>query len=481
MRNRLLLSLTVASLIGASAARDLKAQCATTFPTGYVPFSFTFYITGPNLSGDRLLVGSMTHANFSAISNIPLPNVANQQFCGPVWLAPNLTATAYVPTVAERNGDFSAFGGLLVDPENGLPFPAGLIPPGRVPAVFAWRVTTASFVNQQRAVELKLVSDVPGLAFRTDPNLVNPWGISFSATSPFWISDNHAGVSTLYNSFGGKVPLVVNTPLPPGATGLASPTGQVFNGTPDFVVTSGGKSGPARFIFATEEGTVSGWNPSVNRTNAILAFDNSASGAVYKGLAMGSDAQGNNFLFATNFNSGAVDVLDASFNWVNSFTDPAIPAGFAPFGIQNINGNLYVTFAMQDADKHDDVGGPGNGFVDVFDTSGNVKRLTSHGTLNSPWGLALVTSPFWGALNGALLVGNFGDGRISAFDPNTSALLGQLQDRQNNPLEIDGLWALTFGNGHAGGIRNWLYFTAGPEHEAHGLFGALIPLRQTSP
>ena len=152
----------------------------------------------------------------------------------------------------------------------------------------------------------------------------------------------------------------------------------------------------------------------------------------------------------------------------------AIPAGFAPFGIRNINGSLYVTFAMQDADKHDDMAGPGNGFVVVFDTSGNVvKRLTSHGTLNSPWGLALVTSPFWGALNGALLVGNFGDGRISAFDPNTGALLGQLQDRQGNPLEISGLWALTFGNGHAGGIRNWLYFTAGPGGEAHGLLQGL--------
>jgi len=333
----------------------------------------------------------------------------------------------------------------------------------------------------QRVAELKLVSDVPGLAFRTDPNLVNPWGISFSATSPFWISDNHAGVSTLYNSFGRPIPLVVTVPTPPGGTPPASPTGQVFNGTLGFVVTSGGKSGPARFIFATEDGTVSGWSPAVSVTNAILAFDNSASGAVYKGLALGSDTSGNNFLFATNFNAGVVDVLDSSFNWVTSFTDPNVPAGFAPFGIQNINGNLYVTFALQDADKHDDVPGPGNGFVDVFDTSGNpLMRFASNGPLNSPWGLALAPDR-WGPFSGALLVGNFGDGRISAFNATTGALLGQIQDRQGNPLSLEGLWALTFGNGHLGGIRHWLYFTAGPQDETHGLFGALIPLRQTSP
>jgi uncharacterized protein (TIGR03118 family) len=330
----------------------------------------------------------------------------------------------------------------------------------------------------QRVAELKLVSDVPGLAFRTDPNLVNPWGISFSATSPFWISDNHAGVSTLYNSFGRAIPLVVTVPTPLGGTPPASPTGQVFNGTPDFVVTSGVKTGPARFIFATEEGTVSGWNGG---PNAVLAFDNSASGAVYKGLAMGSDASGNNFLFATNFNAGVVDVLDSSFNWVTSFTDAEVPAGFAPFGIRNINGNLYVAYAMQDADKHDDVAGPGNGFVDVFDTSGNLlKRFASNGKLNSPWGLALAPDR-WGAFSGALLVGNFGDGRISAFNATTGALIGQLQDRHGNPLSLEGLWALTFGNGHQGGIRHWLYFTAGPQGEAHGLFGALIPFRQTSP
>jgi uncharacterized protein (TIGR03118 family) len=325
--------------------------------------------------------------------------------------------------------------------------------------------------------QTNLVSDLPGVAAVTDPHLVNAWGMSHSATSPWWISDNGAGVSTLYNGSGTPASLVVTIPPPLGSPAgtTSTPTGNVFNSTSSFAVTKNGVTRPAVFLFATEDGTISGWNPAVDPTNAILAADQSAFGAIYKGLALGSNSSGN-FLFATNFHNGTVDVFDTHFAPVSlagSFTDPSIPSGFAPFGIANLNGQLYVTYAKQDADKEDDVAGPANGFVDIFDTNGNlIRRLVTHGRLNSPWGLTFAPADF-GQFSNDLLVGNFGDGRINVVDPTTGDFLGQLRDRDNRAITIDGLWGLAFGNGANAGPTTTLFFTAGIDDEAHGLFGSL--------
>jgi len=329
-------------------------------------------------------------------------------------------------------------------------------------------------------VRLNLVSDLPAHALVRDPNLVNPWGIAFSATGPFWISDNHTGVSTVYNGAGRPQPsgnpLVVTIPPAPGGTPPGSPTGIVFNPTPDFTLATGK---PAVFIFATEDGSISAWNPSVDATNAV--FKGSRSGAVYKGLALGNNGSAN-FLYATNFHDGTIDVYDANFapaSLSGSFADPTLPAGFAPFGIRNIAGKLLVTYALQDADKHDDVPGPGNGFVDVFDTNGHlITRLISGGALNSPWGLAIAPNDF-GALSRTLLVGNFGDGTIHGYDPSTGTLKGTMLGPLRRPLSITGLWGLIFGNGGQGGDSGVLYFTAGiagpGQIEDHGLFGEIRP------
>src|SRR5262249_52951457 len=231
-------------------------------------------------------------------------------------------------------------------------------------------------------LQKNLVSDIAGVARTTDPKLGNPWGIAYAPTGPFWIANNDTGSTTLYDGAGQPfptgTPLVVTIPPPMGSTATAAPTGIVFNGSSDFVVTATGKSGSSVFIFATEDGTISGWSPNVDGTHAILKVDNSVvptppTGAVYKGLALGSNASGN-FLFATNFRAGTIDVFDKNFTkatLAGSFRDATIPAGFAPFGIQNIGGSLYVTYAKQNAMMHDDVKGAGNGFVDVFDTNGN--------------------------------------------------------------------------------------------------------------
>jgi uncharacterized protein (TIGR03118 family) len=323
--------------------------------------------------------------------------------------------------------------------------------------------------------EFDLVSDILGLAAHTDANLVNPWGMASSATSPIWVSDNGTGVSTLYNGAGIQTALVVTIPsVTPGSP--ASPTGIVFNGsTTDFTVAGPGT--PSHFIFATEDGTISGWNTG---TNAVLKVDNSAAGAIYKGLAIGNNGAGN-FIYATNFSAGTVEVYNASFSPVTltgTFTDPGLPAGFAPFGIQNIGGVLFVTYAMQDVPKEDDVPGPGNGYVNRFSTDGLfLGRFASAGVLNSPWGLALAPSTF-GDLAGAMLVGNFGDGKINGFNPVTGAFIGVMNNPSGNPIVVQGLWALLFGNGGGGGLANDLFFTAGipgPDAvEDHGLFGRFV-------
>jgi uncharacterized protein (TIGR03118 family) len=331
--------------------------------------------------------------------------------------------------------------------------------------------------------QTNLVSDEAGKAATVDPNLVNPWGIAANPTGPFWINDNGQGVSSLYDSSGRPVPtnqpLVVTVPPPTGSTAdtTAAPTGMVFNDTQDFVVTEGTRSAASLFIFATEDGTLSGWNPDVDGESAILAVDNSASDAIYKGLALGSNASGN-VLLAADFHNGRIDAFDGTFalaSMSGSFADPHIPAGFAPFGIAAIEGRVYVTYAKQDAEQHDDVSGPGNGFVNVFDMNGNlIRRFASQGVLNSPWGVVL-TPPGFGQFGNSVLVGNFGDGAISAFDTASGAFLGQLTDG-DNPLKIDGLWGLIFGNGATAGDVNTLYFTAGPDEEQHGLFGMLQPV-----
>ncbi len=320
-----------------------------------------------------------------------------------------------------------------------------------------------------------LVSDMPGLAGLTDPNLVNPWGIAYGPTTPFWIADNHSGASSIYDGNGVQTRTAVTIPTAAGGAPPASPTGIVFNSTTDFIV---GPNQPAKYIFATEDGTISAWGSG---TSAVLKVDLSTSGAVYKGLAL-AGSEGKKYLYAANFSTGRVDVFDANFTPValaGAFTDPNLPAQFAPFNIQNVGGKLYVTYALPDAAHHDDVSGPGNGYVNVFDASGQlIKRLVSQGPLNSPWGIALAPAGF-GGFSGALLVGNFGDGRINAFKPATGEWLGALEDAKGKLIEIEGLWGLTFGNGTKAGNTHSLYFTAGISGggnvEDHGLFGRVVP------
>lgn len=314
-----------------------------------------------------------------------------------------------------------------------------------------------------------LVSDQPGHAAHVDTSLVNAWGLASLHASPWWVADNGANVSTLYTAAGDKVPLTV-------AVG-DSPTGLVANSGGDFVVSSDGKSGPSLFIFSTEAGRIAGWNPNVNSNAAILAVDRSGVGAVYKGLTMASTPQGSR-LYATDFHNARVDVFDGHFNRIDApgaFVDRDIPAGYAPFGIQAIGGSIFVTYAQQNADRHDDVAGPGHGFVDMYDTSGKLLgRVASRGTLNSPWGLATAPAGF-GPFAGDLLVGDFGDGRINAFAPHdgTFSFAGQLASN-GGPITIDGLWSLQFGHGEpANGPTTTLFFTAGPDHESHGLFGTI--------
>jgi uncharacterized protein (TIGR03118 family) len=325
-------------------------------------------------------------------------------------------------------------------------------------------------------VQSNLVSNIPGMATVTDTNLVNPWGISFSATSPFWVADNGSGLSTIYNSTGGVQSLIVTIPPPAGQPGPAAPTGTIANGVAGFLGTS---NETAHFLFSTEDGTISAWSSG---TSAILKVDYSLSNAVFKGLAAGN-ADGTNLIYATDFHNGQIDAFDTNYQAValsGSFSDTNLPAGFAPFGIKNINGQVFVTYALQDSAKHDDVGGIGNGYVDVFDTSGHLlQRLISQSSLNSPWGLALAPMGF-GAYGGDLLVGNFSDGRINVFDLSTGAWLGALMDfARNEPIEVPGLWAIAFGNGHNGGDAHTLYFTAGIDGENDGLFGSIAPLNPT--
>ncbi len=319
-------------------------------------------------------------------------------------------------------------------------------------------------------LQINLVSSVPGMAATTDPDLVNPWGLSFSSGSPIWISDNGTGKSTLYNGAGVKQGLVVS--MPAGGTAI---TGQVFSNI-------AGAFNSDLFIFASEDGTIDGWRGALGANAEVLS--SSSSGAVYKGLAIGNTG-GNNYLYAADFHNNQIFVLPQSGApaLAGNFTDPNLPAGFAPFNIQNLGGQLYVTYARQDATGHDDVPGAGNGFVDVFNLNGTfVKRLVTQGVLDSPWGLAIAPAGFGGAA-GALLVGNFGDGTINAFDLTTGTLIGTIADLGGNPLVNDGLWGLAFGNGANQTSTNKLYITAGLNNEADGLFASIsaVPEPWTAP
>jgi uncharacterized protein (TIGR03118 family) len=303
-----------------------------------------------------------------------------------------------------------------------------------------------------------------------DASLVNGWGLSAGPTTPWWTSNNGSNTSTLYNGAGTKQALTVSVP--------GGPTGTVYNGNASaFAVSAGGKSGSARFLFATEGGTILGWSPAINPTAAVVGVDRSSTGAIYKGLATINDR-----LYATDFHNGRVDVLDSAFAPVSlpgGFQDKQIAKGYAPFGIQALAGNVFVTYAKQDAARKDDAAAPGAGYVDEFTPDGKlVARVVKAGKKNSPpnapWGLALAPADF-GVFANDLLVGNFGNGRISAYLNRSGKWIykGQLRHADGAPITIDGLWAIAFGNGAAAGPTNTLYFLAGPNDEKDGLFGSI--------
>jgi uncharacterized protein (TIGR03118 family) len=333
-----------------------------------------------------------------------------------------------------------------------------------LPALFC----ISASVQAQHYQQTNLVSDVPGLAPVTDANLVNPWGLASSATSPWWVADNGTGVSTLYNgNTGAKQALTVTIPTPVGGTPPSAPTGIVFNATADF--------GGTHFIFVTEEGTISAWTAGVT---AVLKYT-SPTQAIYKGVTI-ANSNGTNFLYVANFFNGTVDVFDTNFLPTSvpagAFTDPEIPPGFAPFNVQELNGNLFVAFAKQDEDKEDEVAGRGLGYADIFDPNGNLLlRLRSGHWMNAPWGVALAPDSGFGKANGRLLVGQFGSGEIATFDLEHGNFHGMLLGAKGRPLAIEGLWALRFGNGANAGPQTTLFFTAGIDDEEHGLFGKITP------
>jgi uncharacterized protein (TIGR03118 family) len=334
--------------------------------------------------------------------------------------------------------------------------------------------TTLTAQSTQHYKQTNLVSD----ADPANSNLVNAWGLSRSSGSPWWVSDNGTGVSTLYTGTGTALGLVVTIPpADPNASPTGTPTGQVFNGTSDFQVGAGL---PAHFIFVTEDGTVSGWNSG---TTAVIKV-NTKSASVFKGVALAtaSTASGGtaNFLYVADFRKARVNIYDASFHQVHmgedAFQDESLPSGFAPFNVQNIGGNLYVAFAKQDDQKHDEVDGSGLGYVDVFSPSGQLLHHLQHGNwFNAPWGMAQASADF-GANSHDILVGQFGSGQILVFDPVTGRFKGTLNDATNAPIVIDGLWGLSFGGPTTSGPGNALFFTAGPGGEQHGLFGTITAI-----
>ena len=357
--------------------------------------------------------------------------------------------------------------------------------------------------------QTNLVSDIQGLAQnppngQPDAQLLNPWGLISSPTSSWWVSDNNAGVATLYNGDGVKQGLVVNIPSP--VKGVAgTPTGVVFTGASGFTFEAKGKKAAAVFTFVTEDGTIVAWGPAINPNDlpndAFIVMDNSkkptaAAGAVYKGATIAQmSAGGPFFLYVTNIRSGGIEVYDTNFKPVNlgnaggeinegndqPFVDSQIPDGFAPFNVQEVNGNLYVTYAKQNATKHDDFDFPGFGFVEKFSPTGKRLQQLEHGPwLNAPWGVALAPSNF-GFFSNHLLIGNAGSGQIAVYDVDSGRFDGLLRDANGHAIQNDRLWALRFGNDHAAGPSNWLFFTAGISDEADGLFGFFTPADNSAP
>jgi uncharacterized protein (TIGR03118 family) len=346
-----------------------------------------------------------------------------------------------------------------------------------------------------------LVSDIPGLAPNTDGHLLNPWGLIASSTSPWWVADNNGGVSTLYNgNTGAIVPLVVNIPpLDANGNGSGTSTGVVFSGASGFMFQVNGQKAASVFTFVTEGGTIVAWGPGINPNDlphdAFVVVDNSAKptaarGAVYKGATIAQMTPGGpSFLYVTNFRAGRIEVYDTNFNPVSldgkedhqAFRDEEIPHGFAPFNVQEVNGNLYVTYAKQNATKHDDFDFPGFGFVDKFSPKGKLlQRLKTGPWLNAPWGVALAASNF-GFFSNHLLIGNAGSGQIAVYDVDSGQFDGLLRDASGHAIQNDRLWALRFGNDHNAGPSNWLFFTAGISDEAHGLFGFFAPADNSAP
>jgi uncharacterized protein (TIGR03118 family) len=324
-----------------------------------------------------------------------------------------------------------------------------------------------------------LVSDLPVANMlyanaNADPTLVDAWGVAFNPQAFVWVANRSTSTSTLYD--GGGVPQSLVVSIPPGVAGAARPTGIVFNGHSDFMVTANGKSGASAFIFAGLAGTLSGWSPDVDQTHAVMAFDGGNSGAVYTGLALASRGA-SDFLYAADFRHATVDMFDANFTKVASaggFVDQALPTGYAPYGIQAIGDLVYVSFARPGAQTGVAVAGAGQGAVDVFDTAGNlVKQLVPPGgALDAPWGMAMAPADF-GSFGSALLVANVGDGKINAFDASTGALMGTLSTTDGNPVAIDGLHGIAFGNGIGNQSRNALFFAAGPGAGTHGVYGRI--------
>ena len=339
--------------------------------------------------------------------------------------------------------------------------------------------STSAPVQSSTFAMTALVSDGAVAAAHVDGNLKNPWGVAFNPNGFVWVADNGTNVATLYD--GNGVPQSLIVAIPPGKNGSASPTGIVFNGTQSFTVTENGKSGVAAFVFAGEGGTITAWAPAVGPTNAFVMYDDGTGGAVYKGLALAT-MNNANFLYATDFHNNKIDVFNTSFNKVTmpgGFKDPAMPAGFAPFGIQAIGSNLFVTYAMQDAARHDDVAGAGLGMVDVYDTAGNLKQRFATGSpLNAPWGIAQAPANF-GSMSGAILIGNFGDGTINAFNASSGQSMGPLAGSNGKAIVEPGVWGIAFGNNLSNQPSNTLFFAAGPNDEADGVYGR-IDLNATS-
>jgi uncharacterized protein (TIGR03118 family) len=343
--------------------------------------------------------------------------------------------------------------------------------------VFVLGVLTPGVLAQSNSYkQTNLTSDTAGVAANVDPNLVNPWGIAYFPNNPFWIADNNSGFTTLYNASGmnaGSFPV----PAAAANTGQSTPTGIVANTTGAGFAVNGK---PGLFILDSEDGAITSWNGSDPVT---IKVDNSRAGAVYKGLALITNGSGT-FLLAANFNSGAVEVYDNLFDVAHlagTFTDPNLPSGFAPFGIHIINGQVLVTYALQDQARHDPVHQAGAGYVDLFDLNGNfVQRLVSQGNLNAPWGATIPPAGF-GAFGGKLLIGNFGDGAINAFDPTAGTFIDQMKDSTGAVITNASLWDMVFGGGGTSGDPSTLYITAGLSNEQHGLFAAITANASTPP